>query len=134
MIGDHGGNMHSYTATEFVAFASRSSDQAFLLVSIDPALLAEDPEEGADAVAEALEGILPEGAVEQIATCCGTTIVTDSLEQAYALIRALEDSFGTMPDLGLISMIYARGHAILGARQDGLADPELPLALSQNLM
>lgn len=128
--------MRSFSGSDFIAHVSRTSDESYMLVTIDPAAVYEDEEEDEadELVVGAFEGILDEKTALVLAECCAVTIAFHDLASAHAVIQAMEEAFPQMEELGVIAVVYAGGHAILSARQDGEIDPELAIAHGALLM
>lgn len=124
--------MRSFTATDFVAHVSRSSDEAFVVVTVDPSLCATSDDE-AHIRATLRQPLGAEGS-RILAQCCGTTVVLPGLAQAHELTTALEARFQRLGDYGLIAAVYVGGHAFHTIRQEGAIDPEMALAQGASLM
>lgn len=127
--------MHCFTAIDFVAHVSRSSPCAYMVVTVDPgALRGNSDYDGEEVILDALEGILDSDAALMVSECCATTIMYDSVDEAYPTMARLERAIPAMEDIGLVASVFCRGKIMLSARQDGAMDPELSIAPGSMLM
>lgn len=124
--------MRSFTVTDFVAHVSRSSEQAFIIISIDPNHLFSVDE--SKRLRDALAAPLNPKTADMIVTCCGAHIILPTLAEAHDTLTGLERIFPRIPGAGLIAAIYVGGHLFHEIRQDDVRNSEIPLAQRPTLM
>lgn len=105
--------MLAYSYSGLLKLVSKTSDNAFMLLSVDPELIDGHPISATRSLSALDDDVLDKLSIE-----CGTTVVFNTIDEALSIYLEIEKNIPDMPEIDLILSIFYKGYNHLNLYQN----------------